>query len=532
MGLRRTFVYSFTFGIALFFFGCNLVGPAAISNGRISYNQTIQQTSKQQVFINILRSYYEEPTLFMDVTEVDAGILAQASVTGGKSGIGAHAGTSGGTLAGEVEAVAGTVQYEETPIIRYQPLQGQALVAQISTPITIDTISKLFDSDWPIDSVLNFAVDRLTPNWVGYGAALNAINALDDYGVLVIVPGSASQAKGSNDGLHLKAGNTASIDMNNVTIQVGSAGQSNALDIYLSEKGPSLYPYAYSEPKKDSTIVEVPERKGSNILNRERKEIDSLWKRLQQLYREPLQAEENRVRIRTTATTATQTKKGVQTTVLLPPVMRTRSAFGILSNATGLVDVVSRSRYQAIRDFNKACHFTESECPSIDWYMLWPSLDEESKFARPQTQTACEPPTGTAMETEEPQSYSKLRHSIDEEDKIALVIRDLILIKRDAHSLRCLYTTNISLEPTDYWQLLQEERLRSLRKYVLIIEESTCPSSSYVSYYDDKRRMCYYIDDADKISKENFLLITQFLIMQAIPPQTPPLTPTLPVGSK
>jgi hypothetical protein len=45
-----------------------------------------------------------------------------------------------------------------------------------------------------------------------------------------------------------------------------------------------------------------------------------------------------------------------------------------------------------------------------------------------------------------------------------------------------------------------------------------------------KKTRYFYIDGADRISQRNFALINQFLTMQAIPSQTPPITPSISVG--
>ena len=130
--------------------GCQMVGPIAIDQGRDRYNHIIQSTAKEQTLSNIIRVSHHEPTAFMDVTEVDATSTFSGNVSGGVTGIGARADTAGGTLAGQVGAVAGGVTYSESPLIRYQPLLGQSLVAQLATPVSPDVIWSLYDSNWGI----------------------------------------------------------------------------------------------------------------------------------------------------------------------------------------------------------------------------------------------------------------------------------------------------------------------------------------------------------------------------------------------
>jgi hypothetical protein len=106
--------------------GCGGIGPVLLQSGRVNYNKVIQQTSKEQTFMNIVRIHNNDPMLFVEVSEVDAAFLTQGSATGGETGIGARAGTSGGTLEGRIGAATGTLEFQETPTIRYQPLARTA----------------------------------------------------------------------------------------------------------------------------------------------------------------------------------------------------------------------------------------------------------------------------------------------------------------------------------------------------------------------------------------------------------------------
>src|SRR5271165_3325299 len=99
-----------------------------------------------------------------------------------------------GTLMGAVMAIGGArtgstnigLLFQENPVITYSPLTGQSLVSQISTPITVDSLANLINSDWPITSVLSLAADRLTPGYQDYAMAINALIALDALGAITI----------------------------------------------------------------------------------------------------------------------------------------------------------------------------------------------------------------------------------------------------------------------------------------------------------------------------------------------------------
>ncbi len=52
--------------------GCNVIGPTAIRNGRLAYNDAIIATNSQQVLATIVRMRYGEPTGLLTVSSVTA----------------------------------------------------------------------------------------------------------------------------------------------------------------------------------------------------------------------------------------------------------------------------------------------------------------------------------------------------------------------------------------------------------------------------------------------------------------------------
>jgi hypothetical protein len=205
--------------------GCQVVGPRAVQYGRLNYNEVIARTSKQQTLENLVRVRNEEPTAFMDVTEVDAAVLSSGSLTGGISGLGAGKINS----MGQIGSITGAMQYQESPTIRYQPLLGQALISQLSTPISVDSIANLISSGWGPRPVLDFALDRLLPLETSAHRldALKKIQQLWGHNKLII--GSA-KTKQSADEVTNKAANSP--------IQITSSAptqQSDSLVLYVNK---------------------------------------------------------------------------------------------------------------------------------------------------------------------------------------------------------------------------------------------------------------------------------------------------------
>lgn len=318
---------------------CGVVGPSSIKLGRNNYNDVIHQTSGDQLLINLARIHNHEMPLFMDVTEVDATVQIQANATAGQSGIGSRPGTTGGTLAGAVESVGVTGQYLEAPTIRYQPLQGAPLIAQFNSPISVDSLVYMFNSDWAFDTLLPLTVDRLTAGFSDYYTALNAIIALDHNGALIIEATQLAQSSGGAAGQGDKKATT-------------TAGANNALTLYFSPKGLA------NDNFKCETDLEYSK------INIDRVSLN-IWLRLLRIYR-PADVPAIGANIDTASSAELQ-----RITASLPnsieiatasvrgksrnrsaPLLRTRSALGVLKNLVegeySLTAFVSPERAAAI----------------------------------------------------------------------------------------------------------------------------------------------------------------------------------------
>ncbi len=172
---------------------CSVIGPASIDHGRTSYNEVIEDTSRQQALLNVVRVSNGESPLFMDVAEVDAATSAGGTLGSGATGLGATANfkSTAGTIAGPVESITGSVSYQEAPTVRYFPLSGNALIAQVSTPIRPESLVNLYNSDWPLAAILDLSVNRVTSGYEDYDAAIDAMIDLDAYGALILAATSA-----------------------------------------------------------------------------------------------------------------------------------------------------------------------------------------------------------------------------------------------------------------------------------------------------------------------------------------------------
>lgn len=117
--------------------GCTTVGPTAIRNGRLMYNNAITETNNQQLLMSVIHSRYEERGSLLAVASVTANVrvTTSASVQLGVGGSDNYAGNL-------VPLSAGAV-YEENPTISYIPVEGEKYSTRLFSPIPVSALAQL-----------------------------------------------------------------------------------------------------------------------------------------------------------------------------------------------------------------------------------------------------------------------------------------------------------------------------------------------------------------------------------------------------
>jgi hypothetical protein len=444
---------------------CSTVGTTSIDWGRTPYNQVIHDTSAQQALLNIARVSNSETPLFMDVTEVDAATTFGASISGGPSGLGAtpdYKTTTAGTIAGSVGFITGGATYFESPTVRYQPLLGQPLIAQVSTPLDPDALTNLYNSDWSLSAILTLGIDRLTPGYMDYSAAVNAIADLDQYGAIILAASASPRGK-QND------------EPKNFTIAYNQQPTKNDIISIYYEPNRIYTRQARCDGKseKDATTI-----------------VGALWSRLKNIYNPRTN---NLISISSKGRMPPSKDTPVQpaTKESLAPVLRTRSALGIMKDAAeqdGYQRIEITGNLEKVRKLVTAHNAHRHDDCVDDFYMV--------------------DPDPTLADHEE---YEELSRRIHAENR----------------SMITMYPNKSELSPEE---AKIERDFTHLRRYMLIVSSDTPPNGAFVSVYDNGKY--YSIFNDDEISKKTLALISQFNTILAIPSQSAPLTPTISVGAR
>lgn len=241
--------------------GC--IGPHAIRSERIDFGKAVADTGREQLLLNIIRVHNQEPPQFVDVSQVVNQSQVNGTVT---SSFPVPSGSKNPLTPGF------TVSSYDQPSVTYTPLLGSALVAQIAQPITVDSIAALFDSEWPIGSLLTLTASRISPAPTDRERVIDYIDYLARYGVLTITAAKSAYtaAGGPDDSLILYVDLTRQHEfLRNMPAW---------LERWLSEWRDA----AQREPLEIVQLIDAFAAQASKLQEAQR--IIATWKKLRQVY--------------------------------------------------------------------------------------------------------------------------------------------------------------------------------------------------------------------------------------------------------
>jgi hypothetical protein len=120
--------------------GCTVVGPSAVRNGRLTYNEAINETNNQQLLKAIVQNRYDESASLLAVASVTANVSVTAS-TGIQVGVGDSDNYEGNLVPLTVGGA-----YEENPTISYIPVAGARYAEQVFSPVPLVVLVQLTGS--------------------------------------------------------------------------------------------------------------------------------------------------------------------------------------------------------------------------------------------------------------------------------------------------------------------------------------------------------------------------------------------------
>jgi len=545
--------------------GCNTAGPLSIAEGRLRYNDVIEHTAQKQLLLNLVRVSKNQAPVFIDVTEVDASLSMSGALSSSLIGIGIDK-KGGAFRVGSITSgtVTPTVAYSESPTIRFIPLQGQALVQQLAAAISVDSLPPLFDSDVPLPTMIDFAVDRLTPGYYDYGAALNLIGQLDWETAITI----ATVAPRGEDAANPSA---EAAGKNSVIVQTVPPvpPPHTALAIYLQPYGLSCHDTLFVA-RLWTQLLGLYSAVRTNAENANRDALETLLTRIEGcegdrlVMRQPgahatkqtlLAALEKvpSIELRTQPLKTSADPRAANHVNNPAPFLRMRSAYAILRsievsdyNPAELIEIVKPQDEVTIADmpwndgqqfhiftFQQYCRLGQeinaSKCRQMR--AIYESLSVPVRDAMERTicQRGAHIMSLAAANPKDDRVQGKLRLWRQVCGRFSFTPPTAEAPTETPTPVLTMGEDDTSRETTlTPERLSEEELLRLQRRYILVVSAPTLPPDTFVSIEVDGN--AYYIAKDDVVSQRNFRLLAMISLIQAVTP-VPPLTPTLGVGS-
>ena len=116
----------------LLIIGLGCVGPTALQQTRIKYNETFRKTNDEQLLLNIVCLRYGDSPVFVDLPNITSQfeVSSRSSFTGGRDGSGPGFSNLG----------VGDFFLRDSPTLSYHPREGREMAKALMNPFSTDAI--------------------------------------------------------------------------------------------------------------------------------------------------------------------------------------------------------------------------------------------------------------------------------------------------------------------------------------------------------------------------------------------------------
>ncbi len=133
--------------------GCHVTSRTSMygKGGRTAYNQAVQNTTNQELLLNLVRLRYSDTPCFLEVNSVTTQFTSTRKLS---PSIKIVKGNDPVTLGGELT-------WQSQPTIQYAPLKGKDFAIQLMHPMSLSIIQGLIYTGWDVDRVFRLLVQSM-----------------------------------------------------------------------------------------------------------------------------------------------------------------------------------------------------------------------------------------------------------------------------------------------------------------------------------------------------------------------------------
>ena len=136
--------------------GCINIGPHAMKNEWLKYNNVISNIEDQQNLLNLVKLRYNDSPKMLAVTNINSQLLLGSEDSGMS-----YSFSEGATPLGNRFSFFLFPKYEDKPTITYQPLQGEKFVKNILEQISLDVLMLLNNSGWSVERIFRLCIQDI-----------------------------------------------------------------------------------------------------------------------------------------------------------------------------------------------------------------------------------------------------------------------------------------------------------------------------------------------------------------------------------
>ncbi|GAB4343832.1 MAG: hypothetical protein Kow0099_22620 [Candidatus Abyssubacteria bacterium] len=157
--------------------GCASVGPRTVAHDRFDYVNTISDSWKDQMLLNMVMLRYGDAPVFLDVSSIINSYSVETTVDGGLSW--------SFPPDSESQNLGASATYADRPTITYSPLSGARFARSLMAPIPTTAILNLINAGYPVDLILRLCVSSINGIQNRYGGAARAHAADPEFYLLI-----------------------------------------------------------------------------------------------------------------------------------------------------------------------------------------------------------------------------------------------------------------------------------------------------------------------------------------------------------
>ncbi len=136
--------------------GCFNIGPHAMKDEWLKYNNVISNIEDQQNLLNLVKLRYNDSPKMLAVTNINSQLLLGSEDSGMS-----YSFSEGATPLGNRFSFFLFPKYEDKPTITYQPLQGEKFVKNILEQISLDVLMLLNNSGWSVERIFRLCIQDI-----------------------------------------------------------------------------------------------------------------------------------------------------------------------------------------------------------------------------------------------------------------------------------------------------------------------------------------------------------------------------------